>query len=86
MQVAYENGVGHPNCKCEWGIYWNPDQLKTQYIAETKPGEYEVDQKKKAIEREIRKQEQDLNLFYMIGNQEEADKAAQRIEKLKSKL
>ena len=49
-------------------------------------GNYEEDQKKKAIEREIRKAENELDLFNMIGNQAEVDKTIQKIEKLNSKL
>ena len=86
IEVAYNNGVGHPNCKCEFSIYWDPLQLKGQKLTETQPGQYEEDQKRKAIEREIRKQENNLNLFYMIGNGEEADKTAQKISRLKAKL
>lgn len=86
IEIAYKNGVGHPNCKCEWSIYWDKVQLENQYIAETKPGEYELDQKKKAIEREIRRQENDRNLYQMIGNYSEVDKCSMRIEKLQSKL
>lgn len=86
IEVAYENGVGHPNCKCEFSIYWDSMQLANQYIAKTEPGEYEIDQKQKAIEREIRKKENEMSLYRMIGNQSEADKTAQRIEILASKL
>lgn len=49
-------------------------------------GNYEEDQKKKAIEREIRKAENELDLFNMIGNQAEVDKTAQKIAKLNEKL
>jgi hypothetical protein len=49
-------------------------------------GNYEEDQKKKAIEREIRKFENQYDLFVMIGNMGEADKTLQKIDKLKSKL
>ena len=49
-------------------------------------GNYEEDQKKKAIEREIRKAENELDLFNMIGNQAEVDKTLQKIEKLNEKL
>lgn len=86
IDVAYDNGVGHPNCKCNWGIYWSPDQLKTQRLSETKGDEYEVDQKKKATERAIRKAENDMNLYNMIGNQEEVDKTVKKIERLREKL
>ena len=55
-------------------------------MSATEPGEYQEDQKKKAIEREIRKQENNLNLYRMIGNQDEADKTQMKINKLASKL
>lgn len=86
IEVAYDNGVGHPNCKCEFSIFWNSLQLKNQYISKTQPGDYEIDQKQKAIERELRKYENEMSLFRMIGNQSEADKTAQKIETLASKL
>lgn len=86
IEVAYSNGVGHPNCKCEFSIFWDKSQLDNQYISETHEGDYKTDQKKKAIEREIRKNENDKSLYEMIGNQEQADKSNQRIERLKAKL
>lgn len=86
VEEAYSHGVGHPNCKCVFSIYWDREQLKYQYVQETKEGEYEIDQKKKAIEREIRKQTNDMELYDMVGNQEQVDKCYQKIEKLKEKL
>ena len=87
VEKAYEHGVGHPNCKCVFSIVWDEkEQLKYQYVSETRGDEYEIDQKKKATEREIRKQKQDLELYQMIGNQEEVDKTFKKIEKLKEKL
>ena len=84
METAYANGVGHPNCKCEWSIYWDKSQLETQYLAKTEGDEYEIDQKKKAREREIRKAENDLSMYQMIGNGEMVDKMMMKIERLKS--
>jgi hypothetical protein len=86
IEVAYSHGVGHPNCKCVFSIYWDKLQLGTQDLEKTGDNDYENDQKKKAIEREIRKTENNMNLYRMIGNYSEVDKAAQRIEKLESKL
>ena len=86
VEEAYSHGVGHPNCKCVFSIYWDKEQLQYQYVQETKEGEYEIDQKKKAIEREIRKQTNDMELYDMVGNQEQVDKCYQKIEKLKEKL
>lgn len=86
IEKAYEMGVGHPNCKCEFSIYWDKEQLKYQDLSRTTDEDYIKDQKKKAIEREIAKQENDLSLYNMIGNQAEADKTLQRINKLKEKI
>lgn len=86
VESAYKDGIGHPNCKCEWSIYWDKSQLETQYLAETEPGEYVADQKKKATERELRKAENDLSMYQMIGNGEMVDKTMMKIERLKEKL
>lgn len=86
IEVAYKNGVGHPNCKCEWSIYWDKSQLETQSLSETKEGEYEMDQKRKATERELRRAENDLSMYQMIGNGEMVDKTMQKIERLQEKL
>lgn len=58
--------------------------MKTQGLGVR--GNYEEDQKKKAIEREIRKLENDMSLYRMIGNQAEADKCLLKIDKLNTKL
>ena len=84
VDKAYENGVGHPNCKCRFGIYWNPIQLETQDLGVR--GDYEEDQKKKAVEREIRRAENDMSLYRMIGNQAEVDKMLNKINRLREKL
>ena len=85
IENAYSNGVGHPNCKCEFSIFWSREQLKYQQTRTTEE-EYKEDQKTKGIEREIRKQRNDLKLYQMIGNEEEADKTRQKISKLRKKL
>ena len=86
VEVAYKNGVGHPNCKCEWSIYWGEEQMQPLPYEKTTEEDYKMDQKKKAIQREIRRQENDMSLYQMIGNYEEVDKCNMRILKLQSKL
>lgn len=86
VEVAYRNGVGHPNCKCQWSIYWNSEQMKPLPYERTTDEDYKIDQKRKATEREIRKAENDLNLYRMIGNEEMVDKTLMKIERLRDKL
>lgn len=86
IDEAYEHGVGHPNCKCEFSIVWDKDQLYMEYPVETTEDDYKEDQKRKATERELRKAENDLSMYQMIGNGEMVDKTLMKVERLKSKL
>lgn len=83
IKEAYEHGVGHPNCKCEFVIVHNMDQLKlmTDNVITTKE-DYIEDQKKKARERRIRRLRNDRSLYMEIGNEDEADKCTQKINRL----
>ena len=86
VEYAYQRGVGHPNCKCEWSIYWNKEQMRPLPYTKTTDDDYKIDQQKKAVERELRRAENDLNLYNMIGNGEMVDKTFMKIERLKNKL
>lgn len=76
-----EDGVGHPNCKCEWSIYRNSDQLNQDISTNY---EYEKHTKEIAIERELRYARLEHSLYKEIGNQEMADKTFQRIKRLRT--
>ena len=86
IKEAYEGGVGHPNCKCEFDIVWSKEQLQMEYPVDTTEEDYKMDQKRKATERELRRAENDLNLYQMIGNGEMVDKTLMKVERLKEKL
>ena len=86
IDEAYEHGVGHPNCKCEFSIVWDKDQLYMEYPVDTTEDDYKEDQKRKATERELRKAENDLSMYQMIGNGEMVDKTLMKVERLKGKL
>lgn len=76
-----EDGVGHPNCKCEWSIYRNSEQLNQDISTEY---DYEKHTKEIAINRELRYARVEHSLYKMIGNQEMADKTWQKIKRLLS--
>ena len=86
IEVAYNNGVGHPNCKCMWSIYHSKEQMKPLPYERTTDEDYYRDQKKKGIEREIRRTKQDRSLYEMIGNYDEVDKTNRRLERLNDRL
>lgn len=79
VDSAEEDGVGHPNCKCEWSIYWGSDQLEQDINTEY---DYEKHSKEVAIDRELRYARLEKKLYKIIGNQEMADKTWQRIKRL----
>lgn len=76
-----EEGVGHPNCKCEWSIYRNSEQLNQNISTDY---EYEKHTKEVAIERELRYARLEHDLYKEIGNQEMVDKTFQRIKRLRT--
>lgn len=83
VDIAEQDGVGHPNCKCEWSIYTNTEQLN-QDINDKQ--EYENHSKKLALERELRYLKLEKSLYKMIGNQEMVDKTNQKIKRYNASL
>lgn len=81
VDSAEEDGVGHPNCKCEWSIYRDSEQLNQEISTKY---DYEKHTKEVAIERELRYARLEQKLFKMIGNQEMADRTYQKIKRLRS--
>lgn len=79
VDSAEEDGVGHPNCKCEWSIYWGSEQLEQNINTEY---DYEKHSKEVAIDRELRYARLEKKLYKIIGNQEMADKTWQKIKRL----
>ncbi len=86
-QVAIEGGVGHPNCKHQWLLYWDKSQIQeNDYNSEEWIEKYKQQQKNRAIERKIRTFENDIKIYKKLNNQEKVDGTLQKIQKLKSKL
>lgn len=82
LDDAYADGVGHPNCKCNFSLYWNSDQL----IQEPQDELYKEVQKGRALQRDIDRLSLDSELYRYIGNYGEADKTFLKISKLQELL
>ena len=84
---AIEGGIGHPNCRHQWTLYWSKDQIQEDTYSSGKwIEEYQNKQKQRAVERKISTLENDKEIYKKIGNYEEVDKANNKISKLKEKL
>lgn len=82
IEDAYEDGVGHPNCKCNFSLFWDNSQL----IQEPTIEQYAEVQKGRALKRDIDRYSIDYELYRYIGNEKEADKTIDKIDKLQSLL
>lgn len=85
--LAIDGGVGHPNCKHQWTIYWGDDQLqKNVYNSAEWEEAYKNKQKIRSLELERSKIKNDKKIYENIGSFEEIDKANERIRLLNAKI
>jgi hypothetical protein len=69
----------HPNCKCTLSLYWDSSQ-KEQNL--TTPKDYELDQREKAITRQLSKLKTEKDLYKEVGNNKKAQKKQKQIKRL----
>lgn len=82
-EIAIENGVGHPNCKHQWLLYWDKTQIQEdKYDSKEWSDKYKEKQKQRAKKRKIKDLTNDGEIYKKLGNYEMVDKTNQKIEKL----
>lgn len=69
----------HPNCKCTLSLYWDSSQ-KEQNL--TTPKDYELDQREKAITRQLSKLKTEKDLYKEVGSNKKAQKKQEQIKRL----
>lgn len=85
--LAIDGGVGHPNCKHQWLLYWGEDQVQENKFNSAEWNEkYQDKQKIRALELERTKLKNDKSIYEKIGNYEEVDKVNSKIKSLNSKI
>lgn len=84
---AIDGGVGHPNCKHEWLIYWDKSQIQEDdYNSPEWEDYYERKQKIQSLELERTNLKVNKKILEDIGNYEEIDKVNAKIKALNSKI
>lgn len=74
LDKAYKEGVGHPNCKCNFIIYNEiTSQFAFQEQYDVRDDLYKPIQKARALDREIKKLDTNVELYEYIGNYQKAD-------------
>ena len=85
--VAVDGGVGHPNCKHQWLIYWGESQLQdNKYNSEEWEQKYQNKQKIQSLQLERSRLKNDRTILENLGNYEEVDKINQKIHKINSSI
>jgi hypothetical protein len=87
QEEAIEGGVGHPNCKHSWVLYWGEDQLvNNNYNSEIWKDQYQIKQKIRALDLEKKKENNNLKIFKSLNNYEGVDKSKAKIKAYNSKI
>ena len=87
QSIAIEGGVGHPNCKHEWVLYWDSSQIQKDKFNDIAWEEYyKRKQKIQSLQLERTNLKVDKRILESIGNYGEADKVQAKIRALNSKI
>lgn len=81
LEDAVNDGVAHPNCKCQIVIYYDDTQLENQEIVKT--DFYEEMQKARGYDRKIRELKNEKDCFSVIGNIDKAEQIQLKIDRAK---
>ena len=86
-ELAEAGGIGHPNCKHQWLLYWGEDMIqKDDYNSIEWQDAYERKQKIQALQLERKKLKNDRKIYENIESFGEVDKVNQKISSINSKI
>lgn len=84
--MAIKGGVGHPNCKHTWTIFWDYDQIQDEKWNSAKWQEkYEVEQKKQALDLEKSRLLSDRRIYKSLGDEGKVDEITTKIKTIREK-
>jgi hypothetical protein len=87
QSIAIDGGVGHPNCKHEWVLYWGEYQIQEDKFDSPEWEEYYVRQQKiQSLQLERTNLKVNKKVFEDLGNYGEVDKINAKIKKLNAKI
>ena len=87
MENAIKGGVGHPNCKHQWLIYWGKEMLQDNTYNSAKwEDKYKTKQKIQSLQLERTKLKTDRDIYKSIGNYDQVDKTNAKIKRINAKI
>lgn len=87
-EEAIYDGVGHPNCKCVWYLYWGEEQLKDMKIYNSPEWieGYKAKQKIQSLSLKRYRLNTDKKIYKSLNAFDEIDRVNQKIEKINSTI
>lgn len=83
---AIRGGVGHPNCKHSWTIFWDIDQVQDdKYNSSEWEEEYKIEQKKQSLDLEKSRLLSDRRIYEKLGDQAKVDELTSKIKAIRDK-
>ena len=87
LDEAYSNGLGHPNCKHIAVIFWGNSQIQEDnFNSDYWEEEYRKDQKRKALQKEIKNKNADLKIYRELNNQTKIETTKNQLKRLRIRL
>lgn len=84
---AVKGGVGHPNCKHVWTLYWDKAQIQDEKWNSPEDIEnYKTKQKIQSLDLEKSRLLSDRRIYQKLNDQEMVDKTTAKIKKLREKI
>ena len=84
--VAIDGGVGHPNCKHTWTLYWSEEQIqRDKYNTAEWEEKYKTQQKLQSLDLEKSRLLSDRRIYKSLGNQGKVDECTTKIKAIREK-
>ena len=85
-EEAIEGGVGHPNCKHDWTLYWSEEQIQDdKYNSAEWEEKYKIQQQIQQIELTKSRLLADRRIYQNLGQQDLVDITTTKILALRDK-
>ncbi len=87
QQIAINGGVGHPNCKHSFVIYWEgiTDIQEEKYNSEEWQEKYKTKQKIRALDRKIAKANNDAEIYEELNDTNKLQKEKKKLKAYRAK-
>lgn len=86
-ETAIKGGVGHPNCKHTWTLYWSEEQIQRDKFNSMEWAEkYKSEQKIRSLDLEKSRLLSDRRIYKSLDQQDKVDECSSKIKNIRLKI